>query len=74
MAKYLTYKELIDLALKHYTVGGDSIYECWDEKVFNEYVKDFGKITKTKALEMFKLQYEADQEHFEAARHFSGEY
>ena len=55
MAKVLTYKELIEYAKKHYAKGGDGVYECWDERTFNEYVKDHGGITKTKALEMFRL-------------------
>jgi hypothetical protein len=73
MSKYLTYKELIDLSLKYYTYGGDCIYECWDERVFNEYVKEFGNITKADALKMFKNNFEIDNEYRAAARYFSGE-
>ncbi len=55
MGKVLTYDEFMALALKNYTQGGDGYYECWDKKMFYEYQAEFGAITKTKALEMFKL-------------------
>lgn len=50
----MTYKELKEFALVNYEKGGDFIYECWDERTFNEYVAEFGDITKAKALEIFK--------------------
>lgn len=62
MVKALTYEELIEYALKHYNKGGDTTYECLDEKAFDEYVKLFGPITKRKALEMFKLDYEIQKD------------
>ena len=49
----LTYEELIKFALEHYCEGGDGVYECWDERTFNEYVAENGGITKEKALAMF---------------------
>lgn len=55
MNEPMTYEELIQFALENYTKGGDSVYECWDEQVFNEYVQEFGPITRKKALEMFDL-------------------
>ena len=58
MTKNLTYKELIDLAKKYYNRGGDGFVECWDEAMFNDYVKDFGPITKAKALRMFETNVE----------------
>ena len=61
-AKSLTYDELIEYARKHYNKGGDSVYECWDENTYNYYVKEFGPITKTGALKMFKLNYVHDRE------------
>jgi hypothetical protein len=51
--KKMTYKELKKFALEHYEEGGDGVYECWDEKTFNEYVAEFGEITEEKALAMF---------------------
>jgi len=55
MNKPLTYDELMALALKHYSKGGDNFYECWNEKTFDEYTREFGPMTKEKALEMFRL-------------------
>lgn len=57
-AKTLNYNELIEYARQHYNKGGDAIFECWDEQTFLEYVELFGPITKRKALEMFKIQYQ----------------
>lgn len=51
MNKPMTYDELMTFALENYSKGGDSIYECWDESTFNEYMQEFGPITKKKALE-----------------------
>ena len=45
MDKVLTYAELITLAKKHYNEGGDGIVECWSERDFDEYVKEFGPVT-----------------------------
>lgn len=73
MSKYLTYEDLIALALENYNFGGDSIYECWDQKMFDGYVREFGLITKAKALELFRTNFEIDLEYRAAARYFSGE-
>lgn len=61
MKHYLTYKELMDLALKHYNEGGDSTYECLDEKTFNE---NYSKITEKEALEMFRLDEAIRKEYY----------
>ena len=58
MNKPMTYEELMAFALENYTKGGDSTYECWDKKAFDEYVQEFGPMTKAKALAMFKLDLE----------------
>ena len=50
----MSYEELMAFALKHYNEGGDGVYECWDKRTFDEYVAEFGPITKSKALKMFK--------------------
>jgi hypothetical protein len=49
----MTYKELKAFALEHYNEGGDGVFECWDERTFNEYVAEFGEITEEKAMAMF---------------------
>ena len=60
--KALSYEELIAFAKENYTKGGDGIYECWDERTYNDYVSEFGNITQTKAREMFRLQYAHEKE------------
>lgn len=62
MAKVLDYQEFMDLSRQYYSKGGDGYYECWDEKTFDEYVKMFGGITKSKALRMYKMAYEVYQD------------
>ena len=57
-AKGLTYEELMEYAKAHYNKGGDGVYECWDERTYNEYVSEFGPITKRRALAMFKDSYD----------------
>lgn len=49
----MTYEELMALALKYYNEGGDGVYECWDRQTFDEYVAEFGEITREDALKMF---------------------
>ena len=62
MKNTLSFEEFKKLAMEHYNEGGDSIVECWDQKVFDEYVAEFGAMTKKKALYMFKVNksYEND--------------
>lgn len=50
----LSYEEFIALAREHYSRGGDVAVECWDKRVFDDYVEMFGPVTKTKALRMFR--------------------
>lgn len=50
----MSYEELMSFALKHYNEGGDGVYECWDRRTYDEYVAEFGPITKSKALAMFR--------------------
>lgn len=50
----MSYEELMEFALKHYNEGGDGVYECWDKRTYNEYVAEFGPITKSKAMKMFR--------------------
>ena len=73
MVKGLSYEEFQKLALDNYEKGGDTYYECWDNKDFDRYIEEFGPISKTKALKMFKNQKAVDDEFFAAARYFSGE-
>ncbi len=60
--KALTYEEFIALAKENYTKGGDVAVECWERYQFDEYVKMFGAVTKTKALRMFRQWREEEKE------------
>ncbi len=53
MEKVLSYEEVIALARENYNNGGDIVFECWDEKFYNDYVKEFGPISKEKLLSVF---------------------
>jgi len=55
LAKILNYKEFMELSLQYYNKGGDGYYECWDQQEFDNYVKQFGGITKNKALRMYRI-------------------
>lgn len=55
--KYLTYKELMALALKYYDKGGDSTYECLDERTFNE-DPYYQTMTEQDAIKSFRLDAE----------------
>ncbi len=57
-AKGMSYAELIEYAKAHYSKGGDGVYECWDEKTYDDYVNEHGPITKRKALAMFRTHKE----------------
>lgn len=50
----LTWEEFYKLALQNYEKGGDGVVECWDENTFNEYVAEFGPMTRKKAMDMFR--------------------
>ena len=62
MAVSLTYTEFIEYAKKYYEKGGDGYVECWDEREFNEYVANFGPITKRKAQKMFRESYDIERD------------
>lgn len=62
-SKVLNYEEFMQYAKKYYDKGGDGFYECWDEKFFNDYVGMFGPLTKAKAREMFKMEYDVRRDY-----------
>lgn len=53
----MSYEEFMKLALEHYDEGGDCVYECWEEAQFDYYVKEFGAVTKKKALSIFAMYF-----------------
>lgn len=66
----LTFDELMVYAREHYNEGGDGVYECWDKYTYDEYVRQFGPITKKVALDMFEDMFEIDNEYRKAAEYF----
>lgn len=73
MAKALTYEEFQDLALKNYYTGGDAVVECWGRSEFDEYVRDFGPISRKEAFSIFGMYRENEEEEAAARRWMSGE-
>ena len=61
----LTYEEFIAMAKANYTKGGDGYVECWDDRTFTYFVKEFGPITRASALDAFAQA--LDQENEERA-------
>ena len=61
----LTYEEFIALAKENYTEGGDVVVECWERYEFDYYVKEFGPVTRAKALQIFR-NYRAQEQEREA--------
>ena len=60
--KALTYEEFIALAKENYSKGGDVAVECWERYEFDFYVKEFGPVTKAKALQMFRQWKDEEKE------------
>ena len=60
--KALTYEEFVALAKENYTKGGDVAVECWEQREFDFYVKEFGPVTKTKAMRMFRQWKDEEKE------------
>lgn len=54
--KGMTFEQLIELAKKHYNEGGDGIVECWDQNTYDEYVRQFGPITKKVANQLIGIK------------------
>lgn len=61
-AKGLTYQQFIDYCKTKYTAGGDTYVECWDEKMFNDWVAQFGAMTKKRLQQMIKTNFAYEKE------------
>lgn len=61
----LTFDQFMALARENYGKGGDGYVECWDDRTFNYFVKEFGPITRASALDAFAQA--LDQENEERA-------
>ena len=66
----LTIKEAKQLALKNYTMGGHSFYECYEDYKWQELI-DNGTDTEEKLLKLFQSQYELDREYEAAAKWYA---
>ena len=53
--KKLNYQEFMELSKQNYCKGGEVFYECWEEYQFDDYVHQFGPITKERALKIFNI-------------------
>lgn len=54
--KGMSFEAFIALAKKHYSEGGDGIVECWDINTYNQYVKEYGPITKKVAYSIIGIE------------------
>lgn len=63
MTKGLSYEEFQEIGRSNYNKGGDVIVECWSEQDFNNYVKEFGEITKSRANRMMRNWKSEEDEH-----------
>lgn len=61
----LTFDQFMALARENYGKGGDGYVECWDDRTFAYFVKEFGPITRASALDAFAQA--LDQENEERA-------
>lgn len=52
--RVLTYDELQALAMAYYNEGGDPVVECWGKSEFEDHEKEWGPMTVTEALRLFK--------------------
>lgn len=58
----LTYDQFMKLARENYDKGGDGYVECWDERTFAHFVKEFGPITRASALDAFAQALDQEKE------------
>jgi hypothetical protein len=62
MKHYINYKDFIRIGQAMYHEGGDVLVECWSEKDFERYTKEFGRITARKAYKMCRDYKEQEEE------------
>lgn len=60
--KGLTWDEFRRLAKDNSTKGGLVVLETWEKYQFDDYVKQFGPMTKKDALALFKLYHNTRNE------------
>lgn len=52
--RVLTYDEFQALAMAYYNEGGDPVVECWGKSEFEFHEQEWGPMTVTEALKLFK--------------------
>ena len=74
----LTFDQFMALARENYGKGGDGYVECWDDRTFAYFVKEFGPITmllrrrwirRTKSGQSAMLLRKENSDHEEAEHH-----
>lgn len=58
----LTFDQFMALARENYNKGGDGYVECWDDRTFAYFVKEFGPITRASALDAFAQALDQEKE------------
>lgn len=53
----LTFDQFMALARENYGKGGDGYVECWDDRTFAYFVKEFGPITRASALDALRRRW-----------------
>ena len=51
--KILSFGELLTIAKENYAKGGDTVYECWDQQTFDDYVKIAGPVRRRDVKGLF---------------------
>lgn len=51
--KDLSLGELKSIAKDNYSKGGDVVYECWDQRFYDEYVAHFGPVKRSETDSLF---------------------
>ena len=49
----LSFGELMSVAKDNYVRGGDAVYECWDQDIYDDYVKMFGPVKRKTVGRLF---------------------
>lgn len=50
----LSLGELLSLAKDNYAKGGDTVYECWDQRYYDDYVSMFGPVRRRDVGNLFR--------------------
>lgn len=51
--KVLSFGELLTIAKENYAEGGDTVYECWNQSFFDDYVREAGPVYRKDVKSLF---------------------